>query len=202
MTVACAQICVSNASFSQRDNFLDMDWDSAQRTFEVTQFGAMHVCQFAAKQMVAQGDMPADRPGTYKIVLITSVMADLPHLIPSSFSYNMAKASLDAMTKSMASGMAQHSITVNAVHPGWIDTRGEREFTNSEDMRLMARHLPFGIGQPSDVAKGATFLASSDADYITGTTLTIDGGFSVAQRIPQLHEPIICARQPIHDVVD
>ena len=142
MALICAQICVSNASFSQRDNFLDMDWDSAQRTFEVTQFGAMHVCQFAAKQMVAQGDMPADRPGTYKIVLITSVMADLPHLIPSSFSYNMAKASLDAMTKSMASGMAQHSITVNAVHP----TAGEDIDAGHEIMaRAALPHQDFGI---------------------------------------------------------
>ena len=113
---------------------------------------------------------------------------------------------------------------MNAVAPGWIDTTGERQFTEADDMRMMARHLPFGIGRPEHVAKGVsaplrpstldvcqpfdrlahqvTFLASSDADYITGTTLTIDGGFSVAQRIPQLHEPIVCAREPICPVED
>ena len=99
---------MSNASFSTRENFLEMDWENTQRTFEVTQFGAMHVCQHAARQMVAQGDPPE---GTYKLVLISSVMAELRHLIPSSFGYNMAKASLDTLAKSLASGMAQHSIT-------------------------------------------------------------------------------------------
>ena len=91
-----------------------MDWENTQRTFEVTQFGAMHVCQHAARQMVAQGDPPE---GTYKLVLISSVMAELSHLIPSSFGYNMAKASLDTLAKSLASGMAQHSITGAPARP-------------------------------------------------------------------------------------
>ena len=192
---------MSNASFSTRENFLEMDWENTQRTFEVTQFGAMHVCQHAARQMVAQGDPPE---GTYKLVLISSVMAELSHLIPSSFGYNMAKASLDTLAKSLASGMAQHSITgaparpplscgsccsrlpallppsqtlseqrscsclaelcrvsaVNAVAPGWIDTTGERQFTEADDMRMMARHLPFGIGRPEHVAKGVSALSA------------------------------------------
>ena len=191
---------MSNASFSTRENFLEMDWENTQRTFEVTQFGAMHVCQHAARQMVAQGDPPE---GTYKLVLISSVMAELSHLIPSSFGYNMAKASLDTLAKSLASGMAQHSITgaparppvsahhlsgscaaplpppqtlseqrggflaelcrvsaVNAVAPGWIDTTGERQFTEADDMRMMSRHLPFGIGRPEHVAKGVSALSA------------------------------------------
>ena len=105
---------MSNASFSTRENFLEMDWENTQRTFEVTQFGAMHVCQHAARQMVVQGDPPE---GTYKLVLISSVMAELSHLIPSSFGYNMAKASLDTLAKSLASGMAQHSITGAPARP-------------------------------------------------------------------------------------
>ena len=105
---------MSNASFSTRENFLEMDWENTQRTFEVTQFGAMHVCQHAARQMVAQGDPPE---GTYKLVLISSVMAELSHLIRSSCGYNMAKASLDTLAKSLASGMAQHSITGAPARP-------------------------------------------------------------------------------------
>ena len=197
---------MSNASFSTRENFLEMDWENTQRTFEVTQFGAMHVCQHAARQMVAQGDPPE---GTYKLVLISSVMAELSHLIPSSFGYNMAKASLDTLAKSLASGMAQHSITgaparptlscgscsrlpvllpppqtlseqrgdclaelcrvsaVNAVAPGWIDTTGERQFTEADDMRMMARHLPFGIGRPEHVAKGVSALSAHTSTSTT-----------------------------------
>jgi glucose 1-dehydrogenase len=195
-------VCVSCASYAQRENFLEMDWEVVQRTFEVTQFGAMHLCHFAARKMVEQGPRPADGRGTYKLLLISSVMADLPHLIPSTFAYNVSKGSLDTLTKSLASGLAQHSITVNCIQPGWIDSPLERGHTSAEDMKMMARHLPFGIGKPLDVAKGAIFLCSADADYITGSTLKIDGGFSVAQRIPHLHEPIICARRPVHNVDD
>ena len=49
---------------------------------------------------------------------------------------------------------------MNAVAPGWIDTTGERQFTEADDMRMMARHLPFGIGRPEHVAKGVSALSA------------------------------------------
>lgn len=129
-----------------------MEWANSLKTFEVTQFGAINICQFVGRQMADQGDPPAGA-GNYKILLISSVMAEHSHLLPSSTAYCMAKASLDSMTKSLASGLAQHQINVNCIHPGWIDTPAEREVASDAEISVMARNLPFGIGKPDDVAK-------------------------------------------------
>eukprot|EP00041_Stephanoeca_diplocostata_P022950 m.555583 g.555583 ORF g.555583 m.555583 type:complete len:169 (+) comp22183_c0_seq8:14-520(+) len=100
----------------------------------------------------------AASPG--RLIIIGSVMADYPYLIETSTAYNMAKASTDALTKTIASSLARHYITVNSIHPGWIDTQGERQFTSSEDIQAAGKHLPYGVGRPEDIAKGETFPIS------------------------------------------
>lgn len=62
-------------------------------------------------------------------------MADYPYLIETSTAYNMAKASTDALVRTIASSLARYNILVNSIHPGWIDTRGERQFTSSTEMQ-------------------------------------------------------------------
>ena len=56
---------------------------------------------------------------------------------------------------------------MNAVAPGWIDTTGERQFTEADDMRMMARHLPFGIGRPEHVAKGVSSAQRLNHRHLT-----------------------------------
>merc|ERR1712032_1670950 len=150
-----------------------------------------NVSQLAARHMV-------DRGGGGRFIFIGSVMALYPQAIPTSVPYNAAKAALDNMTRTIATDLAQHRVTVNLIRPGWIDTAGERKFTSEEDMRRLSAHLPLGIGKPIDIAKGACFLASSDAEYVTGETLTIDGGFGLATRIPNIHAPMAMAKAPVH----
>ena len=147
--------------------------------------------QLAARQMVAQG-----KGG--KIVIIGSVMSVYPQAIGTSTCYNAAKAALDNMTRTVASELAQHRINVNLIRPGWILTDGERKFSSEKEIAAGASQLPLGIGKPIDIARGVCYLASSDADYVTGTTLDIDGGFGVAMRIPNVHVPIVCASNPVH----
>jgi glucose 1-dehydrogenase len=166
---------------------LTQEWDKALKTFEVTQFGAWHVCQKAAAQMAKQSGGKVNG----KLIIISSVMADTPHLLPTSTAYNMSKGALDTMTRTLASGLAQHRITVNCIHPGWILTDGETNFVEKEKIHTLAnKALPFGVGSPEDVAKGCCYLASADADYVTGAILNIDGGWMVAPRIAHLQDPI------------
>jgi glucose 1-dehydrogenase len=81
--------------------------------------------------------------------------------------------------------LAPHRINVNAIEPGWIDTPGERRFYTDEEMRESGKRLPWGrMGQPEDIANGAAFLCSDDADYVTGTILRIDGGYMVSMSVP------------------
>mmetsp|Transcript_2412 Transcript_2412/g.4763 ORF Transcript_2412/g.4763 Transcript_2412/m.4763 type:complete len:145 (+) Transcript_2412:3-437(+) len=133
-----------------------------------------------------------------KIVIIGSVMSVYAQAISTSTCYNAAKAALDNMTRTVAAELAQHRINVNLIRPGWICTDGERKFSSEEDIMHGHATLPLGMGKPIDIARGVCYLASPDADYITGTTLDIDGGFGLATRIPKLHAPIVCAPKPVH----
>ncbi|MCH7685507.1 MAG: SDR family oxidoreductase, partial [Planctomycetes bacterium] len=100
--------------------------------------------------------------------------------IPTSMAYNMSKAAIDHMCRTAAIELAPHRIRVNIVHPGWIDTPGERKFFSEEQIAAGAKKLPFGrLGRPEEIAKGVAYILSHEADYMTGSTLTIDGAVSL-----------------------
>ena len=94
--------------------------------------------------------------------------------------YNMAKAAIDHMMRTAAIELVDHRIRVNSVYPGWIDTPGERKFFTEEQMRAGGAALPWKrLGKPEEIAKGILFCLSDDADYMTGSILTMDGGVSL-----------------------
>ncbi|NIV20107.1 MAG: SDR family oxidoreductase, partial [Gammaproteobacteria bacterium] len=78
-------------------------------------------------------------------------------------------------------------INVNVVNPGWIDTPGERVHTSEAEIEAAGPQLPWGrLGTPDDIAKAVAFLASDDADYITGAALRVDGGYMASLSLPHL----------------
>jgi glucose 1-dehydrogenase len=169
-------IVVANAAMSIREPVLDARWESVLRTIEVTQFGVFHTCQAAAQQMVQQG-------GGGKIVIIGSILAEIP--FRNSAAYNMAKAAVNHLGRTLAAELAPHRINVNIVNPGYIDTPGERNFATEEQIQRAARNIPWGrMGTPRDIGRAVAYLASDDADYITGSALQIDGGYKLGMRLP------------------
>ncbi|MFN8477969.1 MAG: SDR family oxidoreductase [Kouleothrix sp.] len=162
-------IVVANAAMSIREPTLSAEWNHVQRTIEVAQFGVYHTCQAAARQMVVQG-------GGGKIIIIGSVLADMP--MPHSAPYNMAKAAINHLARTLAIELAEHRINVNVINPGFIDTPGERAFASEAQIAELGASLPWGrAGTPHDIGRAVAFLASDDADYITGSALVVDGGF-------------------------
>lgn len=169
-------ILVSNAAMSIREPVIEAEWSHALRTIEVTQFGVWHTCQAAARHMVARG-------GGGKIIIVSSVLAELP--MNNSAAYNMAKAAALHFGRTLANELTAYRINVNMIQPGWIDTPGERAFATEEEIRAGAQLLPWGrLGTPHDIGRAAVFLASDDADYITGSSLVVDGGYRLALKIP------------------
>jgi glucose 1-dehydrogenase len=167
----------ANAAFSIREPVIEARWEHVLRTLEVTQFGAYHTCQAAAQQMVQQG-------GGGKIVIIGSILGEIT--FPNSAAYNMAKAAVNHLGRTLAAELAAHRINVNVINPGYIDTPGERKFATEEQIVQAARNLPWGrLGTPHDIGRAVAFLASDDADYITGSTLVVDGGYRQAMRLPE-----------------
>lgn len=150
---------------------IDADWSHVLETLQVSQFGVFHTCQFGARHLVRQGTGG-------KIIIISSVHAEIP--VPGSAGYNMAKAAITHLGGTLAAELTPHRINVNTIFPGWIDTPGERAFATEEEIQAGGEKIPWGrLGTPADIGGVAAFLASADADYITGSTLRVDGGYSL-----------------------
>jgi glucose 1-dehydrogenase len=164
-------IFVSNAVYSDRDFFHQADMAGFRRTLDVSMWGAFYGLRASANQMIRQG-----KGGN--VVVIGSAHAYIP--LPSCMAYNMAKAAVDQMARTAAIELAQHRIRVNIVHPGWTDTPGERKYFSEEVLLRAGAVLPWGrLARPEEIARGVVFLVDPASDYVTGSTLTLDGGASL-----------------------
>jgi glucose 1-dehydrogenase len=163
-------IFVANAGIGRASAFVDLteeDWDAVIRT-NLT--GVFLSCQAAARRMVQQGHGG-------RILTTASVAAE--RAAPAMAAYCSSKAGVSMLTRVMALELAEHKITVNAIGPGVIDTPLAAPLV--EAIRIAERRVaPLGrIGEPKDVADLALFLASDEADYITGGLIFVDGGLSL-----------------------
>jgi glucose 1-dehydrogenase len=162
---------ISNAVYSDRELMIDADLDGFRKTIDVSMWGAFYGVRAAAQRMVAQ------KSGGV-ITVISSPHAKIA--IPTAMAYNMAKAAIDHMARTAAIELAQHRIRVNVIHPGWIDTPGERKFFSDEQLAEGARSIPWGrMGRPDEIGRLAAFMMSDDCDYMTGSTVLMDGGISL-----------------------
>ena len=161
-------ILISNPAFQQRADFLDFDPEVFAKVIEGTLAGGFHLSQLVARHMVERG-------GGGKIVFISSCHVHIPYA--RSVAYNAGKAGLNQMAFTIAAELYPHRINVNVIEPGWIDTPGEHEAFGDDLMAKAGSALPWGrFGTPEDIGKAVAFLASDDADYITGAALRVDGG--------------------------
>ncbi len=96
--------------------------------------------------------------------------------------YSASKGGLIALTHSLAISLAQDSVRVNAISPGWIDVTGWQKLSVREQAELShadhAQHPVGRVGKPEDVAQACLYLASEQAGFITGVNLTVDGGMT------------------------
>jgi len=95
---------------------------------------------------------------------------------PGQANYAASKAGLIGMTKSIAKEVATRGITVNCIAPGWIQTKMTKDLPEKSKEELLKRIPQARTGIPEDIAYTTLFLASDEANYITGQTITVDGG--------------------------
>jgi NAD(P)-dependent dehydrogenase (short-subunit alcohol dehydrogenase family) len=164
-------IFVANAGIGRGAPFLETpeeDWEAVIRT---NLSGVFLSCQAAAQRMVEQGHGG-------RIISIASVAGE--RATPGMAAYSAAKAAVRMLTKVMALELAPHRITSNAIAPGVIETPLTAPLIAA--INAGGRRPPLGrIGEPKDVADCALFLASDEADYITGDTIFVDGGLATGQ---------------------
>ena len=166
-------ILVNNAGLSgmaKFSSFMELSEDLWDEVLDANLKGAFLASQAAARHMIERG--------SGRIIHISSVMG----LIGEEFAaaYCAAKAGVIGLTKVMALELAQHSITVNCIAPGFIRTETVQPIIDlMESPRspyTYTRTTPLGPGTPRDVGDLAVFLASDEGRFFTGSTLTPDGG--------------------------
>jgi glucose 1-dehydrogenase len=164
-------IAVNSAAYSDRQPFYEADMAGFRRTIDVSMWGAFHLLRAASRRMIEQ-----QQGGN--VVLVSSPHAYVP--VPRSMAYNMAKAAIEQMARTAAIELIEHRIRVNLVTPGWIDTPGERKFVEEAGIQKSAPKLPWKrLGRADEIARGVVFLCDPASDYITGSSILIDGGITL-----------------------
>ena len=171
---------VNNAGIVAKGDILDLSEADFDKVIGVNLRGSFLVAREAARQMVEQieeaGERMEDVRRRYAIINMSSVNGVMA--IPDQLAYCTTKGAINQMTKSMALALAKHGIRVNAIGPGSINTDVLKSVNDNPAAiaKIMSRTPLQRIGDPDEVASVASFLASRDASYITGTTIYADGG--------------------------
>jgi glucose 1-dehydrogenase len=164
-------ILVNNAGLEKRADFWDVTEEDFDTVLDVNLKGPFFVTQAFVKHR-----MQAKAAG--KVINISSVHEDLP--FPHFCSYCISKGGIKMMTRNLSIELAPLGITINSIAPGAIETPINKNLLNDPvKLKSLLENIPLNrLGTPEDVAGIAAFLASKDADYVTGTTYFVDGGLT------------------------
>jgi 2-hydroxycyclohexanecarboxyl-CoA dehydrogenase len=168
-------VLVNNAGWDRMALFLDSDEATWDRLIAVNLKGVLHASRAALPHMVARG--------RGKVINIAS---DAGRVGSSGEAvYSATKGAVIAFTKALAREMARHGVTVNVVCPGLTETALLQSLRDQSPkmeriLEAVARATPLGrTAQPEEIAGAVVFLASSEADFITGQTLSVSGGLTM-----------------------
>jgi len=164
-------IAINNAGIEFKKPFLEVTDQEWNKVIAVNLFGSYLVSQVAARQMVKQGQGG-------KLIFISSVHEDIP--FPEYTAYCASKGGVRMMMRNLAMELAPHKINVNNIAPGAIATPiNQSVLDDPTAMKKAISEIPWGrFGRPEEVASVAVFLASDEAEYVTGSTYYVDGGLT------------------------
>jgi len=159
-------ILINNAGVNADNLSLRMKDEEWKRVIDINLTSTFLLSKYAIKVML--------KKKFGRVVNVTSIVGHTGNL--GQANYSASKAGLIGMTQSIAKEVGTRGITVNCIAPGWIDTEMTIDLPENDKEELLNR-IPIGkIGKPEDIAYAALFLASNEANYITGQTITVDGG--------------------------
>lgn len=164
-------IAVNNAGMEIKKPFLEITDDEWNMVLNVNLYGAFVVSQLAARQMVKQGQGG-------KLVFVSSVHEDIP--FPEFTPYCASKGGMRMLMRNLSMELAPYKINCNNIAPGAIATPINQSVLDDPQAKKNAiSEIPWGrFGKPEEVAAVALFLASDEADYVTGSTYYVDGGLT------------------------
>ena len=168
-TGTALEVLVNNAGISEDGLILRLKKESLDRTLQTNLVSAILICKEAAKLMMKS------RKGS--MIQISSVVGEMGNA--GQVAYASAKAGLHGLTKSLAKELASRHIRVNAITPGYIQTDMTDNLTETQKSAII-ENIPIGyLGEGSDVAHLASFLAGPHSRYITGQIIGVNGGLYI-----------------------
>jgi glucose 1-dehydrogenase len=172
-------ILVANAGLQRDARFVEMtlaDWNTV---IAVNLTGQFLCCREAVREMARRGPLAGISRAAGKIICMSSVHQRIPWA--GHVNYAASKGGIMMMMQSIAQEVAPLKIRVNAIAPGAIRTPiNHAAWATAEAYRALMDLVPYArIGEPDDIGRAAVWLASDESDYVTGTTLFVDGGMTL-----------------------
>lgn len=178
-TFGTVDILVNNAGLQQDAKFDEMTLAQWQKVIDINLTGQFLCAREAIREFLRRGPVPERSLATGKIICMSSVHELIPWA--GHVNYAASKGAIKMLMQSLAQEYGDRKIRVNSICPGAIQTPINRAaWETPEALNSLMSLIPYNrIGQPSDIGKLAVFLASDDSDYITGSSMFIDGGMTV-----------------------
>jgi glucose 1-dehydrogenase len=172
-------ILVSNSGIQKDAALVDMTLEDWQKVIDVNLTGQFLCAREAVREFLRRGVVKERSVAAGKIICMSSVHEVIPWA--GHVNYAASKGGIMLMMKSMAQELAPQKIRINSIGPGAIQTPINNEaWETPEALDKLLELIPYKrIGQPEDIGKVAVWLASDEADYITGTTIFVDGGMTL-----------------------
>jgi glucose 1-dehydrogenase len=172
-------ILISNAGIQRDSPFDEMTLEQWNQVIQTNLTGQFLCCREAVKIFKKRGVVPGVSCAAGKIICMSSVHQLIPWA--GHVNYATSKGGINMMMSSIAQEVAPHRIRVNSIAPGAIKTHiNESAWDTPAAVEDLLRLIPYKrIGDPSDIGKCAAWLASDHADYITGSTIYVDGGMTL-----------------------
>jgi len=169
-------ILVNNAGIQKDAAFVDMSLADWQAVINVNLTGQFLCAREAVKEFLRRGVIDERSKAAGKIICMSSVHEVIPWA--GHVNYAASKGGVDLMMQSMAQELASKKIRINSIAPGAIQTSiNKNAWGTAKALNNLLTLIPYGrIGKPEDIGKVAVWLASDESDYITGTTIFVDGG--------------------------
>ena len=172
-TLGPVGVLINNAGIAHRDKATHLSRETLRNVMAVNVEGAFMVAEEAARRMIRDG-----RGGS--IINISSVLSEMAQRQVSA--YGASKAAVSQMTRCLALEWAKHGIRVNEIRPGWFETDLTAPFLKGPGAGVMAGQNPTGrLGDMHDLDGVVLLLASRASAYMTGSSITVDGGHSIGR---------------------